>query len=62
MLMRVSVSPTEEESEKYNFYVFYVPDKLNFIESKKSNTYFAVKNIVEKNNVKFIYLQLSRFQ
>jgi ribonuclease D len=28
----------------------------NFIESKKSNTYFAVKNIVEKNNVKFIDL------
>jgi hypothetical protein len=46
----------KEESEKYNFYVFYVPDKLNFIENKKSNTYFAVKNIVGKNNVKFIDL------
>ena len=44
----------KDESKNSEFYIFYVPERKKFFQNKKSNTYYAIRKMSEKNNIKLI--------
>ena len=48
------IARMKNESKNLEFYIFFIPEIENFFQNKKSNAYYAIKKISEKNNIKLI--------
>jgi hypothetical protein len=48
------IARMKHESGTSELFIFFIPEIKNFINNKKSNQYYAIKKISEKNNIKLI--------
>lgn len=53
-LLNKIIARMKSESKDLEFYIFFIPEIENFFQNKKSNAYYAIKKISEKNNIKLI--------